>query len=86
MGRICHLFINGAPKGIGACLQLKTFLGRDGSWTVKNSVAVVVFILPHTISLAKDCLRCVEAEECDVLASELKRRQLLPLSIHCICF
>lgn len=79
MGRICHLFIKGAPKGIGACWQLKTFPGRDGSWTLKHSVAVLVFILPHTISLAKDCVRCVNAEECDVLASELKRRQLLAL-------
>lgn len=36
--------------------------------------------------MAKDCLRYVKAEECDVLASEVKRRQLLPWSAHCIMF
>lgn len=40
MGRICHLFIKEAPKGTGAWWQLEAFLGRDGSWAVKKSVAV----------------------------------------------
>lgn len=84
IGRICHLFIKGAPKGTGACWQLEAFLGSDGSWAVKKSVAVLVFTLPYTASLAKDCLRWVKAEDCDVLASELKRRQLLPLSAYCV--
>lgn len=25
IGRICHLFIKGAPKGTGACWQLEAF-------------------------------------------------------------
>lgn len=84
MGRICRLFIKGAPKGTGACWQLEAFLGRDGACAVRSSMTVLVFTLPYTVSLAKDCLRCVKAEECDVLVSELKRRQLLPLSAHCV--
>lgn len=54
----------------------------DGCWNILGSS----LIMPHTVPMAKDCLRCVKAEECDILASELKRRQLLPLSIHCIMF
>lgn len=46
LGRICHLFTKGAPKGTGACWQLEAFLGRDGPWAAKNSVAVLVFVLP----------------------------------------
>lgn len=61
--------------------------GLPGTQRVLGSEEVsgcLVFTLPYTASLAKDCLRCLKAEECDVLASELKRRQLLPLSARCV--
>lgn len=55
--------------------QLKTFLGRGGSWTVESWMTEHsgwVMDAPSYPFVKKDCLRCIKAEECNVLASELK--------------
>lgn len=66
---------------------LETSSGRDDSWIVESWLAepsqqftdAPSYLFSKRLSRAS-----VKAEECNVLASELKRRQMLPLSVHCM--
>lgn len=62
--------------------HLETSLGRDDSWMAEH---IQQFTDAPSYPFSKRLSRTlVKAGGGNVLASELKRRQMLPLSVHCM--